>query len=100
MKVFTFRENKNGKIELTAKQLEKMLNDAYEEGMRDGMHKKDSYWPYHWNYDWTGTPSITTTGSSKFITNPYTITCNNEKYTAVNSAVATGGLGSVIRNNK
>ena len=100
MKVYTFRENKNGKIELTAKQLERMLNEAYEDGMRDGERKNNSYWPYHWKYDWTTYPTITTTGSSDLINNPYTITCNNEKYTAVNSAVATGGLDSVIRNNK
>lgn len=99
MKVYTFRENKNGKIELTAKQLERMLNEAYEDGMRDGERKNSSYWPYHWKYDWTTYPSITTSGSSEFINNPYTITCENKKDISAH-AVSTGGLDSVIRNNK
>lgn len=99
MKVYTFRENKNGKIELTAKQLERMLNEAYEDGMRDGERKNSSYWPYHWNYDWTTYPSITTTGSSELINNPYTISCENKGDIPAH-AVSTGGLDSVIRNNQ
>ena len=99
MKVYTFRENKNGKIELTAKQLERMLNEAYEDGMRDGERKNSLYWPYHWNYDWTASPSITTTGSSEFINNPYTITCENKGDISAH-AVSAGGLDNVIRNNQ
>lgn len=101
MKVYTFRENKNGKIELTAKQLERMLNEAYEDGMRDGERKHSSYitWPHNWRYDWITCPSITTSGSSELINNPYTITCENKGDISA-YAVSTGGLDSVIRNNK
>ena len=99
MKVYTFRENKNGKIELTAKQLERMLNEAYEDGMKDGERKHSSYWPYHWKYDWITYPTITTTGSSELINNPCTIICENKKDVSAYS-VSAGGLDSVIRNNK
>ena len=99
MKVYTFRENKNGKIELTAKQLERMLNEAYEDGMKDGERKHSSYWPYYWKQNWISYPSITTTGSSELTNNPYTITCKNKEDISA-YAVSTGGLDSVIRNNK
>ena len=40
IKVFTV--NKNGKIELTEKELRKLLDDVYWEGYRDNNHT----WPY------------------------------------------------------
>ena len=44
IKVFTL--NKNGKIELTKKELEQLLNESYWEGYRDNKN----YWtsPYEW----------------------------------------------------
>lgn len=54
MSIKIFQTNKAGKIEFTRCELEKMLNDTYNEGYRDGEnHVKNSYWT------WTS-PSITT----------------------------------------
>ena len=55
IKVFTL--NKNGKIELTKKELEQLLNESYWEGYRN-----KNYWTYT-------SPSITY--------NPYTISAND-----------------------
>lgn len=55
VKVFTL--NKNGKIELTKEELQKLLDDSYWEGYRAN----------HSNYYTYTTPSI----------NPWTITCNS-----------------------
>lgn len=64
MSVKVFQTNKAGKIEFTRCELEKLLNETYNEGYRDGEnHAKSSYWT------WTS-PSIST--------NTYpTITCCN-----------------------
>ena len=54
MSVKVFQTNKAGKIEFTRCELEKLLNEAYNEGYRDGEnHAKSSYWP------WTS-PNIST----------------------------------------
>lgn len=54
MSVKVFQTNKAGKIEFTRCELEKLLNETYNEGYRDGEnHAKSSYWT------WTS-PSIST----------------------------------------
>lgn len=56
MSIKVFQTNKTGKIEFTRCELEKLLNETYNEGYRDGEnHAKSSYWT------WTS-PSISTTG--------------------------------------
>ena len=58
MSVKVFQTNKAGKIEFTRCELEKLLNETYNEGYRDGEnHAKSSYWT------WTS-PSISTTNYS------------------------------------
>lgn len=56
VKIFT--TNKNGKIELTEKELKQLLDDVYWEGYRDNNHTwtytSPHYYPY-W-YSTTGTP--------------------------------------------
>lgn len=77
---------KNGKVDLTKDQLEKLLKQKYDEGYNDG--KKFcgsvtyttcpySYWscPYHW----TNQPSITWTSSNSSSDN--TITCTSSDQT-------------------
>ena len=55
MSVKVFQTNKAGKIEFTRCELEKLLNETYNEGYRDGEnHAKGSYWT------WTS-PSVSTT---------------------------------------
>lgn len=67
IKVFTL--NKNGKIELTKKELEQLLNESYWEGYRNNNHL--------WTY---ASPSITTPyitcAASDTTHNPYTINGN------------------------
>ena len=54
MSIKVFQTNKAGKIEFTRCELEKLLNETYNEGYRDGEnHAKSSYWT------WTS-PSIST----------------------------------------
>ena len=44
MSVKVFQTNKAGKIEFTRSELEKLLNETYNEGYRDGEnHVKSSY---------------------------------------------------------
>ena len=55
MSVKVFQTNKAGKIEFTRCELEKLLNETYNEGYYDGeAHAKNTYWA------WTS-PSITNT---------------------------------------
>lgn len=54
MSIKVFQTNKAGKIEFTRCELEKMLNEIYNEGYRDGEnHVKNSYWAW--------TPPVITT---------------------------------------
>ena len=56
MSVKVFQTNKTGKIEFTRCELEKLLNETYNEGYRDGEnHAKSSYWT------WTSPSIINTT---------------------------------------
>ena len=60
IKVFTL--NKNGKIELTKKELEQLLNESYWEGYRNN----NNYWTYTspTPYKWcSNTPYTISTGS-------------------------------------
>lgn len=69
IKIFTL--NKNGKIELTKKQLEQLLNESYWEGYTS--NKNNIYWTY--TSPSIATSSITTTKTIKTNShNPYTIT--------------------------
>ena len=47
MSVKVFQVNEKGKIEFTRTELEKLLNDTYKEGHRDGENKaKMNYWTW------------------------------------------------------
>ena len=81
MSVKVFQTNSNGKIEFTRAELEKLLNDTYKEGHRDGEAKaNNSYWTWTTPV-LTSTPSITYGGNSTIRTTPdsATITCTNAK---------------------
>lgn len=78
MSVKVFQTNKTGKIEFTRCELEKLLNETYNEGYRDGENRaKSSYWT------WTS-PSIVNT------TPYYSITCSD-----ADKATLTGNVGNV-----
>ena len=65
IKVFTL--NKNGKIELTKKELEQLLNESYWEGYRSNKN----YWTYtspNTPYEWLSNTPYTINSSSDSIT--------------------------------
>lgn len=79
---------KNGKVDLTKEQLEKLLNQKYNEGYADGKKVYNpitystcpySYWscPYHW----TNKPSIVWTSSNSSSSSDNTITCTSTDQT-------------------
>lgn len=88
MSVKVFQTNKAGKIEFTRCELEKLLNETYNEGYRDGEnHAKSSYWT------WTS-PSIVNT------TPYYGVTClDTDKPIRANDVgdiTLTGTIGDTI----
>ena len=89
MSVKVFQTNKAGKIEFTRCELEKLLNETYNEGYYDGeAHAKNTYWA------WTS-PSITNTIPY------YGVTCldtNSSKSTRDNSTAGTVTLNDSISN--
>ena len=81
MSVKIFQTNSNGKIEFTRAELEKLLNDTYREGHRDGEAKaNNSYWTWI-APTLTSTSSVTYGGNPTIRTTPNsaTITCTNAK---------------------
>lgn len=55
MSVKVFQTNKAGKIEFTRCELEKLLNETYNEGYRDGeIHVKNSFWTWTWTTPYIG----------------------------------------------
>ena len=59
IKVFTL--NKNGKIELTKKELEQLLNESYWEGYRNS---NNNYWTYtSTTYKWSSSTPYTISSS-------------------------------------
>lgn len=88
MSVKVFQTNKAGKIEFTRCELEKLLNETYNEGYRDGEnHAKSSYWT------WTS-PSIVNT------TPYYGVTCLDAdkaiRANDVGNVTLTGTIGDTI----
>lgn len=71
-----FEKNKNGKIQLDIKELDKILNEAYWEGYYHGSHNT---WTYTTPNYWTGTsPYIfTSNASSATITGTITNSTTN-----------------------
>ena len=68
IKVFTL--NKNGKIELTKKELEQLLNESYWEGYRDNKN----YWTYTsptTSYQWLSNAPYTINSFSAIFNSPY-----------------------------
>jgi hypothetical protein len=88
MSIKVFQTNKAGKIEFTRCELEKLLNETYNEGYRDGEnHAKSSYWT------WTS-PSIVNT------TPYYGVTCldadKDISANEVDNIILTGTVGDTI----
>ena len=83
MSVKVFQTNANGKIEFTRVELEKLLNDTYKEGHRDGENKANSnYWT--WTApSLTNCPTITygntNAGTIRTAPDSVTVTCADAK---------------------
>ena len=87
MSVKVFQTNSNGKIEFTRAELEKLLNDTYKEGHRDGENKaNNSYWtwvsPTLANspaITYANTNTNTNTGAIRTTPDSITVTCTDAK---------------------
>lgn len=81
-------EMKDGKITLTKKELEELLDEVYEAGRIDGLNSAPVYYPYYYPYKWWESPSTP-------ITNPtITWTSSSTGYTGTGESSnikATGG---------
>lgn len=69
-----FEKNKNGKIQLSTKELEKILNEAYWEGYRD--YASRNVWTYTTPNYYTGTSPYIFTSNASSATITGTITNN------------------------
>ena len=85
IKVFTMPVNNSGKVEFTRQELEKLLNDVYNDGYRKGeADAKNNYW--------TWCPTITNASDSTSTSNaikPSITYLNNSTATATGSTNAT-----------
>lgn len=94
MKVKIFYPNVNGNIELTKKQLEELLEEAYNEGYKDG-----NYRPYYWTTT-TSNPSITIDGSSSkknnWWDNNTTVYCSNTNDISTTTMEATDSINDDV----
>ena len=58
-RVIVIEKNKDGKLELTKDELQKMLDDAYNQGYADGSKKYDTItYPSSWTYTITSGNTI------------------------------------------
>ena len=88
MKVKVFQSNHNGKIEFTRAELEKLLNETYTDGFRDGeaYQREKSSWtwtsPYRYNDNITLTNATNTTDHTQPIDK---LTCTYDSATSNNN---------------
>lgn len=96
MKVKVFQTNSHGKIEFTRAELEKLLNEVYDGGFRDGevVQREKSTWtwtsPYVYNYD-LGTTTTSSTNMPLTINSSTTQPVDNLTCNATPSATFTVG---------
>ena len=99
MKVKVFQPNYNGKIEFTRAELEKLLNETYTDGFRDG----EAYQREKSNWTWTSPyvnscDGITLTNAvdTKTTADKTIPNCNADKISTLN---ATQAVDKEIKNN-
>ena len=100
MSVKVFQTNKAGKIEFTRCELEKLLNETYNEGYRDGEnHAKSSYWTWTSPYvSTTSSPTITYRNSTEPIDNlmaDKTLCTNEAAISTTNCSINTDELKKI-----
>ena len=92
MSIKVFQTNANGKIEFTRAELEKLLNETYKEGHRDGENKAiNSYWTWTAPYIGSGITNVPPLNGTSTVTyrdtlstptstsESVTISCDNAK---------------------
>lgn len=98
-------DSKSGKVDLTKKQLDKLLKEKYDEGYEAGKKTNNIYsycCPYGYNYwgcphRWTNKPYITWTSSGYCSDN---ITTSSDSITTASSNIpSTATQGSTTSNN-
>lgn len=95
MKVKVFQPNSHGKIEFTREELEKLLNEVYDGGFRDGevAQREKSSWtwtsPYRYNDSITLTNATNTTDNHTQPTDKLTCTWSADT-NKNNTSIATG----------
>lgn len=103
MSVKVFQTNANGKIEFTRAELEKLLNEIYKEGHRDGENKaNNSYWTWTAPYIGSGITNVPPLNNAGTVTyrdalsapastsDSVTISCDNAKVDAEELAKLAG----------
>lgn len=94
MSIKVFQTNKAGKIEFTRCELEKMLNETYNEGYRDGEnHVKNSYWT------WTS-PVITTPYNATNATNATSCAINTDEGKKISVKTSSNNDASIASNTQ
>ena len=64
MKIKVFCPNTNGKLEFTKEELERMLNEAYEDGYRDG---RNHYSPWYCTTSLSGSANAASTNIRGYV---------------------------------
>ena len=88
MKVKVFQPNSQGKIEFTRAELEKLLNEIYDGGFRDGeaAQREKSHWTWTPPYVYSDSTTLNSTSdATKPIDN---LTCNYKQDTTINNKTA------------
>lgn len=105
MSIKVFQTNANGNIEFTRCELEKLLNETYNEGYRAGENQtKSSYWT--WAPNWSTLTSDTsnritttnTTNTTNAIDDLKCTTENSAKATSINQNGAKAAITACINN--
>ena len=97
MKTRYFFLNKDGKVEFTKKELDKLLEDVYDEGYTAGKaYGSITYYPYKYVPVWYNTPTTSTlevwcsgsTSTSK------SVTVSGTNYNATTGTITTGTINA------
>lgn len=101
MKVKVFQTNHNGKIEFTHTELEKLLNEVYDGGFRDGVaaQREKSNWNWTWTSPYRYSDSITPTDGTNCANTIDNHTQPIDKLTCTHGSATNKNDASVAKNS-
>jgi hypothetical protein len=102
MKVKVFQSNHNGKIEFTRAELEKLLNETYTDGFRDGeaYQREKSSWTWTSPYVDSNSITLLNTIDTKTATDKTAPNYNADKISTLNTTLdSTNAVDNEIKNN-